>query len=66
MWEQIDGVFKLKRASLKYLEKANRIPVEEYLKKQGRFKLTTEQDIQVIQEWVDKNWKRIARTIDSE
>lgn len=66
MWEQVDGVFKLKRASLKYLEKANRIPVEEYLKKQGRFKLTTEQDIQVIQEWVDKNWERIARSLDSE
>ncbi len=65
MWEQEDGVFKVKKNSQRFLEKSNRIPVREYLKRQGRFKLATDEDIQKIQKWVDDNWEHVKKRIEA-
>ena len=65
MWEQENGVFHLKKNSRKYLEKTNRIPVREYIKKQGRFKLATDDDIESIQQWVDKNWELVKKRLEA-
>ncbi|RKZ27276.1 pyruvate synthase subunit beta [bacterium] len=37
------------------------VPVVEYLKPQGRFRHLKEEDIQRIQEYVDKEWERILK-----
>ncbi|HME51241.1 MAG TPA: thiamine pyrophosphate-dependent enzyme [Candidatus Lokiarchaeia archaeon] len=65
MWEQENGIFSLKKASKRYLDKEKRTLVRDYMKKQGRFSLATDDDIEKIQEWVDKNWDFIQRRIDS-
>nr|MDO8116755.1 thiamine pyrophosphate-dependent enzyme [Candidatus Sigynarchaeota archaeon] len=65
MWEQENGIFKLKKNSQRFLEKTNRIPVKEYLKSQGRFKLATEDDIEKIQAWVDNNWEQVKKRIEA-
>ena len=36
------------------------VPVREYLKLQGRFSHLTEEDIEFIQENVDREWGRLA------
>lgn len=64
MWEQENGAFSLKKNSKRYLDKANRIPVRDYIKKQGRFSLATEQDVQKIQDWVDANWELVKKKIE--
>ncbi|MHA1369596.1 MAG: thiamine pyrophosphate-dependent enzyme [Promethearchaeota archaeon] len=64
LWEQENGVFKLKPRSKKYLDKSKRIPVKEYIKRQGRFRLVTEKEIQELQHWVDQNWENINRMLN--
>jgi pyruvate ferredoxin oxidoreductase beta subunit len=66
LWEQENGIFSLKRSSQKYLEKENRIPVDQYLKKQGRFNLASEEEIRKLQEWVDQNWEEVRRRLACE
>lgn len=61
LWEQENGVFSLKRGSRKYLNKESRISVSEYLRRQGRFSLVSEEEIRKLQEWVDQNWEEIRR-----
>ncbi len=63
LWEQENGVFSLKKPSRKYLEKKNRIPVEKYLKSQGRFNLASPEEIKKIQDWVDQNWEEVRRRV---
>ncbi len=47
----------------KISRKPKGLPVEEYLKIQGRFRHLTEEDVKVIQEEVDKNWKRLEKMV---
>ena len=61
LWEQENGAFRLKKGSRKYLNKESRIPVGEYLRRQGRFNLVSEEEIRKLQEWVDQNWEEIRR-----
>ncbi len=35
------------------------LPVEEYLRPQGRFSHLTEEDVRTIQDWVNKEWERL-------
>jgi len=41
--------------------RSRNIPVEEYLKPQGRFANLTEDEIKMVQERVDRSWKRLNR-----
>jgi len=41
------------------------LPVEEYLKLQGRFRHLTERDIGLIQETVDAEWERLIGKVDT-
>ncbi|MFX0103741.1 MAG: thiamine pyrophosphate-dependent enzyme [Candidatus Hodarchaeota archaeon] len=66
LWEQENGVFKLKSKSKKYLDKSKRIPIDDYIKRQGRFRLASKEDIQEIQHWVDRNWERIEKFLDDQ
>lgn len=53
LYEIEDGVFRLtKRIS-------DRKPVEEYLKPQGRFKHLPEEEVQKIQNMIDKHWQEM-------
>lgn len=61
LWEQENGVFSLKKGSRKYLNKESRIAVSEYLRRQGRFSLVSEEEIRRLQDWVDQNWEEIRR-----
>jgi pyruvate ferredoxin oxidoreductase beta subunit len=66
LWEQENGIFSLKKGSQKYLDKANRIPVEKYLKRQGRFNLASAEEIRQLQGWVDQNWEDVRRRLACE
>lgn len=39
------------------------IPVQDYLKEQGRFRKLTDEDIRNIQHSVDKNWERLLKKV---
>jgi pyruvate ferredoxin oxidoreductase beta subunit len=66
LWEQENGVFSLKKGSRRYLNKESRISVNEYLKRQGRFNLASEEEIRKLQDWVDQNWEEIRRRLACE
>jgi pyruvate ferredoxin oxidoreductase beta subunit len=66
LWEQENGVFSLKKGSRKYLNKESRISVSEYLRRQGRFSLVSEEEIRRLQDWVDQNWEEIRRRMAGE
>lgn len=63
LWEQENGVFSLKKGSRRYLNKESRIPVKEYLQRQGRFHLASEEEIRGLQNWVDQNWEEVRRRL---
>ena len=66
MWKQVDGKFTLKKQSARLLEKGKRLPVEEYIKPQGRFAKLTKTQVKDLQDWVDQRWDRIARRAKAE
>ena len=66
LWEQENGIFSLKKGSRRYLEKANRIPVDKYLKSQGRFNLASQEEVRKLQDWVDQNWEEVRRRLACE
>ncbi len=66
LWEQENGIFSLKKASRRYLDKANRIPVDRYLAKQGRFQHASAEEVRRLQEWVDQNWEEVRRRVACE
>jgi pyruvate ferredoxin oxidoreductase beta subunit len=66
LWEQENGIFSLKKGSQKYLDKANRIPVDKYLRSQGRFNLASQEEIRKLQDWVDQNWEEVRRRLACE
>jgi pyruvate ferredoxin oxidoreductase beta subunit len=66
LWEQENGVFSLKKGSRRYLNKESRISVNEYLRRQGRFNLASEEEIHKLQDWVDHNWEEIRRRLACE
>lgn len=66
LWEQENGIFSLKKGSRRYLDKANRIPVDKYLKSQGRFHLASQEEIRRLQDWVDQNWEEVRRRLACE
>ncbi len=68
--EWVNGEFRFTGKSKKFYEgKAERMPVEEYLKPQGRFRHLFrdekgKEDIKKIQEWVDRRWRLYSKLAD--
>ncbi|MHA1747024.1 MAG: thiamine pyrophosphate-dependent enzyme [Promethearchaeota archaeon] len=63
LWELENGEFRLRGKSKRLIDKEKRIPVKDYLKKQGRFKLLNDEDFQFLQDWVDNNWKELEKLL---
>jgi pyruvate/2-oxoacid:ferredoxin oxidoreductase beta subunit len=61
LYEIEGGKLRLTGKSAKLLDKDQRLPVVEYLSQQGRFNKISEQDIQELQNWVDRNWEELKR-----
>lgn len=61
LFEIEDGRFKLNPPSNRLVDKAKRKSVKEYLTLQGRFRKSTEDDIEKIQRWVDEDWERYQK-----
>ncbi len=61
LYEVENGKLRLTGKSRNLLEKEKRKPVVEYLTEQGRFNQVSEEDIQILQDWVDHNWEEIKR-----
>jgi|SRR5271157_1090366 len=61
LYEIENGKLRLTGKSARLLDKDQRLPVVEYLSEQGRFSKISEQDIQELQTWVDKNWEDLKR-----
>ncbi|MFO7558288.1 MAG: thiamine pyrophosphate-dependent enzyme [Desulfobacterales bacterium] len=63
LWKQVDGELIVNKRTQKYLDKSKRLPVEEYLKEQGRFRKLTKEQINDLQGWVDRRCEKLARSI---
>jgi pyruvate ferredoxin oxidoreductase beta subunit len=59
MYEIEDGIVKITK------EPAEKIPVAEYLKTQGRFRHLTEEEINIVQQNVDYNWNKLKKFAES-
>lgn len=64
LYEIENGVLKLSGPSKKLLDPEKRRPVRDYIRLQGRFAKMTEEQIKVLQDWVDKQWKLIEERLD--
>ena len=62
LYERENGKISLTGASKAAAKK--RIPVEDYLKAQGRFKTATKDEISELQQAVENNFKRIEKEVD--
>ena len=62
LYERENGKASLTGASKAAAKK--RIPVEDYLKAQGRFKTATKDEISELQQAVENNFKRIEKEVD--
>ncbi len=61
LFEIENGKFKLSSPSAALVDKTKRKPVEEYLNLQGRFRNLTEEDIMIIQGWIDETWENYKK-----
>ncbi|MHA1143125.1 MAG: 3-methyl-2-oxobutanoate dehydrogenase subunit beta [Candidatus Helarchaeota archaeon] len=61
LYEVENGEFKLSKESANLVDKSKRASIREYLKKQGRFKRMSEDEIEELQAWIDHNWKKIEK-----
>lgn len=61
LFEVEHGKFRLNNPSASLIDKARRKPVEEYLRMQGRFSNLTNEDIAVIQRWIDETWENYKK-----
>ncbi|RJP81938.1 MAG: pyruvate synthase subunit beta [Desulfobacteraceae bacterium] len=63
LWKQVDGELTVNKRTLKYLDKSKRLPVEAYLNEQGRFGSLRKDQIQDLQDWVDRRCDKLARRV---
>lgn len=57
LFEAKHGKFRISQISQPYKNKKNRKPIKQYLMIQGRFKHLTNEDIKLIEEYVDNMWE---------
>ncbi|QKR00305.1 3-methyl-2-oxobutanoate dehydrogenase subunit beta [Metallosphaera tengchongensis] len=63
LYEIEDGKLRLTSVSKTLLDKANRKPVVEYLKLQGRFANLSDEDVKRIQNDVDEMWEELSKIV---
>jgi pyruvate/2-oxoacid:ferredoxin oxidoreductase beta subunit len=63
MYEIIDGKLFLSKESEPCLNEGNCLPVEEYLKAQTRFKLITDKDVKVYEEYIRDQWDMLNKCL---
>jgi pyruvate/2-oxoacid:ferredoxin oxidoreductase beta subunit len=61
MYEIIDVTLVFDKRFVKYGEKENRKPIEEFLKNQGRFKRATPEMITMLEEDIDREWEALKK-----
>ncbi|NVM55984.1 MAG: 3-methyl-2-oxobutanoate dehydrogenase subunit beta [Candidatus Helarchaeota archaeon] len=59
LYEIENGKMSLSGPSKKFLEKEKRLPIEEYIKLQGRYRNISPEDIQTLQNWIDQQWESL-------
>jgi len=64
LYERINGEYRVSAPTKRVLE-GEKLPVEEYLKLQGRFKHLSEEDIRFFQKLVDEEIERFRRKIEN-
>lgn len=57
LYEIENGKFKLTGASRGLTDPSKRKPIREYLKLQGRFRRLREKQIEILQEWINNQWR---------
>ncbi|MEB3825434.1 MAG: pyruvate synthase subunit beta [Desulfurococcales archaeon] len=57
LYEYHNGVLKISSFSRLYKRKDKRTPITEYLKLQGRFKHLTDEDIRILEQYIDRLWQ---------
>ncbi|MBC7109791.1 MAG: pyruvate synthase subunit beta [Archaeoglobi archaeon] len=65
MYERVQGKIRVSAPTKRVLE-GDKLPVEEYLKLQGRFRHMSEEDIKIFQKLVDEEIEKLRRRIDEE
>jgi len=63
LYEVERGEFRLTGVSRSLLDKSKRTPIVEYIKIQGRFSHISEEEIRILEEYVDKLWNDIRKII---
>ena len=63
LYEVERGEFRLTGVSRSLLDKSKRTPIVEYIKIQGRFSHISEEEIRILEEYVDKLWNDIKKII---
>ena len=63
LYEIEDGKMSLTGPSKALLDKEKRIPIEEYIKLQGRYRNISPEEIKTLQEWVDKQWENLQHQL---
>jgi len=63
LYEIEKGKFRLTGVSRVLLDKSKRRPVIEYIRVQGRFSHLSEEDVRVLEEYVDKLWEDIKKML---
>ncbi len=61
LFEIEHGELKLSGPSARLVDKSKRKPIEQYLKVQGRFRHMTNEDVKVLQKWVDRSWENYKK-----
>lgn len=62
LFEYAEGKLTISPPSRIYADKSKRKPLREYLELQGRFKGISEEDLKIIEEMIDENW-RVLETL---
>jgi len=66
LYEIINGKFILSKDSRKYLDPSKRIPIEDYLKTQKRFKNISQEQIEINHQYINNQWKEIEKRLDNQ
>jgi pyruvate ferredoxin oxidoreductase beta subunit len=65
LFEIENGKFRFTGRSKALAERGNRMPVINYLEKQGRFSKTNPEQLNQLQAWVDAKWQEYVRRAES-
>jgi pyruvate ferredoxin oxidoreductase beta subunit len=65
LYEIENGKFRLNSPSDRLIEKSKRKPVKEYFAQQGRFRTLREEDVVMIEKWVDEDWEQYRKLVSN-